>query len=44
MKHVLNSNQGTMSAVIVRMDGSGVLHIYVIVKLYALTLTQRNYW
>ena len=22
MKHVLNSNQGTMSAVIVRMDGS----------------------
>ena len=27
IRHVLNSNQGAMSAVIVRMDGSGVLHM-----------------
>ena len=27
IKHILNSNQGAMSAVIVRMNGSGVLHM-----------------
>ena len=27
IKHILNSNQGAMSAVIFRMDGSGVLHM-----------------
>ena len=27
IKHVLNSNQGAMSAVLVRMDGSRVLHM-----------------
>ena len=27
IKHVLNSNQGAMSTVIVKIDGSGVLHM-----------------
>ena len=27
-KHVLNSNEGAMSAVIVRMDGNGILHMW----------------
>ena len=27
IKHVLNNNQGAMSAVLVRMDGSGVFHM-----------------
>ena len=27
IKHVLNSNEGAMSAIIVRMDGNGILHM-----------------
>ena len=27
IKHILNSNEGAMSAVIVRMDGNGILHM-----------------
>ena len=27
IKHVLNSNEGAMSALIVRMDGNGILHM-----------------
>ena len=42
VKHVLNNNTGAMSALLVRMDGSEVLHITL--KMYVLTLAQHNYW